>query len=1001
MSLLRTLVCWSFLACVAGPAAAADVTGMPASEVEALQRRLADDKCYAGPVDGRASEALTAAVAACPSQDPQLRIETGMHVAVVSSIDADRACQIAVTGSVDKTARLWSLPEGRLLATLRVPVGAGNGGKVAGTAISPDGRFVAVGGWDAQFESTSLHSVSVFDAGTGALIARAGRFAGTINHLAFSPDGHWLAASLGGGHGVGIVDAATWQVVATDDDYGAPSYGAAFGPDDRLYTVALDGKLRRYGAAPTFRKEASVATRGGKLPYSVAVDPTGKLVGVGFYDAAKVDLYDAASLALRPGARSNEGSDGNLSNVAWRADGARIVAGGHVSSGGKRLLLGFGRDGRKAGDATAVADDTITGIAPCASGFAVAAADPGFGTLDPSGKVRTWKRGVAPDLRNKIGDAFTLSGDAKRVRFGLADGSSRPVMFDVATSLLSDAPALAGLSAARTESLPVADWRDRGDPSFAGQPIELAARENSRAIAIRPDRTGFVLGADFTLRSFDAQGSERWKRQIPNTTSGVNLSADGRIVVAAYGDGTVRWHRWSDGQELLALFVNRDTKAWVAWTPAGYYMASPGGEDMIGWQVNRGWDQAADFFPASRFRDKFSRPDIVGLVLDTLDETQAVRQANATAKRRDDTIPIIERLPPVLTILSPASSAQVAPGAVEIRYGVRSPSGAAVDRVEAFVDGAKVEARGLARPDAGTGTITLRMPAHDAVVSLVAYAGPLASDAARVELKGAGTGSGDAARKPTLYALLVGVSHYEDADLNLGYAAKDASDLADTLKAQGGQLYGDVQIKLLTDKDATSTAVKDGLLWLQGKASADDLELLFVAGHGLTDAKGKFWFLTYDADPARVLSTSVSRDDITGVLYDLPGKKLMFLDACHSGAALEQAGARGLEKSTADLNTALSDFSQAEGGVVAYAASTGREFSYERADWGHGAFTKALIEGLGGKADLLHKGTITTSSLDTFLADRVKELTGGQQHPVMNRPKTVPDFPIARAARAD
>jgi hypothetical protein len=26
----------------------------------------------------------------------------------------------------------------------------------------------------------------------------------------------------------------------------------------------------------------------------------------------------------------------------------------------------------------------------------------------------------------------------------------------------------------------------------------------------------------------------------------------------------------------------------VAWTPGSYYAASPGGEDLIGWHVNRG-----------------------------------------------------------------------------------------------------------------------------------------------------------------------------------------------------------------------------------------------------------------------------------------------------------------------------------------------------------------------------------------------------------------------------
>jgi uncharacterized caspase-like protein len=81
--------------------------------------------------------------------------------------------------------------------------------------------------------------------------------------------------------------------------------------------------------------------------------------------------------------------------------------------------------------------------------------------------------------------------------------------------------------------------------------------------------------------------------------------------------------------------------------------------------------------------------------------------------------------------------------------------------------------------------------------------------------------------------------------------------------------------------------------------------------------------------------------------------------------------------------------------VVAFASSTGREVSLERAEWGNGAFTKALVEGLGGKADLLHNGSITLSELDAYVVNRVKELTEGQQHAVMSRPTTVSDYPIA------
>ena len=35
--------------------------------------------------------------------------------------------------------------------------------------------------------------------------------------------------------------------------------------------------------------------------------------------------------------------------------------------------------------------------------------------------------------------------------------------------------------------------------------------------------------------------------------------------------------------------------------------------------------------------------------------------------------------------------------------------------------------------------------------------------------------------------------------------------------------------------------------------------------------------------------------------------------------------------------------------------------------------------------------------LDLYLVDHVKAMTEGRQHPVMNRPILVPDFPIAIA----
>jgi len=78
---------------------------------------------------------------------PILRPEIGMHTTPIRRIDVDREERFLVSGSHDKTARVWDLASGRLLRTLRVPMGGGDLGKVHAVAISPDGTTIAVGGY--------------------------------------------------------------------------------------------------------------------------------------------------------------------------------------------------------------------------------------------------------------------------------------------------------------------------------------------------------------------------------------------------------------------------------------------------------------------------------------------------------------------------------------------------------------------------------------------------------------------------------------------------------------------------------------------------------------------------------------------------------------------------------------------------------------------------------------------------------------------------------------
>jgi hypothetical protein len=511
----------------------------------------------------------------------------------------------------------------------------------------------------------------------------------------------------------------------------------------------------------------------------------------------------------------------------------------------------------------------------------------------------------------------------------------------------------------------------------------------------------FVLGTDYSLRGYFATGQELWPaRAVPGAAWGVNVTSDGRLVVAAYRDGTIRWHRMSDGQELLALFVNKDDLRWVAWTPSGYYMASPGAEDMIGWHVNRGWDQAADFFPASRFRERFSRPDVVQKVLDTLDEAKAVELANREANIRTETA--APKLPPVITIISPRDGDTLRQTDVTVEYELRSPSGVPVDGVEVLIDGRPT--RGLAPPGgARTGRQVVTVPARDVELGLMARSGALASTVATVRLKWAAAASAAPSPedqiKPKLYGVIVGVSAYQDSSLNLVYAAKDARDFAAALLAQKGGLYRDVELKVLTDTDATAAAVKDGLAWLEEAVTSRDVGVVFLAGHGQVDAKNRFYYIATDTKPDQLVRTGIEGTILRERTRAVAGKMLVFLDTCYSGKAM----IRGLAPAT-DVNAFVNELSSTENGVVTYASSTGRETSQEDSAWGNGAFTKALLEGLGltsgnSRADIAGKGVITTAAMDYWLSERVKELTHGSQHPVMIRPATVPDFPMFVAKR--
>jgi WD40 repeat protein len=89
-----------------------------------------------------------------------------MHTAAITEISIDAANRFLVTASFDKTVRLWELPSGHLLRTLRVPIGEGSDGKLYAVAISPDGGTIAVGG----FTDSAKEGAQTFTSSNGRLV---------------------------------------------------------------------------------------------------------------------------------------------------------------------------------------------------------------------------------------------------------------------------------------------------------------------------------------------------------------------------------------------------------------------------------------------------------------------------------------------------------------------------------------------------------------------------------------------------------------------------------------------------------------------------------------------------------------------------------------------------------------------------------------------------------------------------------------------------------------
>jgi WD40 repeat protein len=948
----------------------------------------------------------TSATAAPPSPTPpQLRISTLAHLGKIRGAAVDAAGRYLVTVSDDKTAKVWDLAQSQPGLTWMPYALPGDEGRLNAVAISPDGSQYVVGGWTAG--GGKDYALYVVQRDSGRLLKRIGGLPDVVLSLAWSRDGRWLAVGLAG-QGIRLYDAGNYALRGQDSDYAGGVYGLDFSATGQLASSAEDGQVRLYavGAPALNRLQQRKLPQG--QPIGLRFSPDGSQIAVGLDGVSGVQVLSSATLETVFSGKAADSS--RLTQVAWSRDGTALYAAGRhlVNQRSAAHAWNLKRSG-EVWDIPLESENLVLALLALPNGeLLYTTADPLWGVADSRGTLRQLVRSDALDLRRLRPDDFLVSATGDELSVVISRQDKRQALrFGIRQGL--EAGVLQGGTLARpvvaVGDTRINNWRGQTNPDLSGTALPLERYEIARSATLSADASAAFLGTDWHLRRYDRQGRSVWKTDVTEPVWALTLSGDGRLLLAAHSDGTIRWYRARDGAEQLALFVHRDGRRWVMWTPQGYYDASPGGEDLAGWQINADAASAPYYFPASRLRSHLYKPQ---LIADLFGPAPVAPPAP---------VDLAQVLPPTIQILSPLEGQRLTGNRPVIQYLAQTP-GAPDGAIELQlrVNGQPVslsERRNLVikkapaprLPEARELVLPEPLPPGDHEIQLFAKNQHGTSVPARVKvvvdtpaaLPAAGTTAKASADylKPKLYVLAIGVSEYQLQHLRLGFAAKDAVDFTNALKAQKGQLYRDVEVRLLTDTQADRDSVLDGLDWIRKQVTSRDVGAVFLAGHGVNDPDGTYYYLPYNADPDRLKRTGVVFTEIKNTLSTLPGKAIFFIDTCHSGNAL----GTGRRAVSVDTTGAVNELASAENGVLVFSSSTGRQYSLENPAWGNGAFTKALIEGLGGQADMNRSGRITHKMLDLYISERVKELTGGMQSPVTIVPSGVPDFPIAIATK--